>query len=652
MVSLRIPSILLLLAALFLAQAGSAQADLSRREQTYYQIKQVPIPEEVVLEVGGLAFNDAGQLAVSTRRGEIWLIDNPASATPTYSRFAHGLHEPLGLAFRDGVYYFSQRAELTKVQDTNGDGKADLYEPIYSWPLSGNYHEYSYGPKFLPNGDMLVTLNLGWIGRGASLSKWRGWMLRITPEGEMTPVATGMRSPAGFTLNAAGDIFYTENQGDWVGSGRMTHVEAGDFVGNPEGLRWSGEPGSPVKLKMDDIQDSLELTLFEYAKKLPGIKPPSVWFPHTLMGISTSDILILGPEHAFGPFEGQMLVGDQGHSKLMRVFQEKVEGVYQGICFPFVSGFSSGVLRLNWGPDHSIYAGMTSRGWSSTGKAPYGLERLVWTGKTPFEIKAVRAMSDGFELEFTLPVDRRTAADPAAYSITDFTFKYHHIYGSPPINKQQRTVYKVEVAQDGLKARLFVEGLREGYVNEISAAGVRTPKGESLIHETGYYTLNVIPGGGAHAAHHSAATSSSAPQGASAKRVATQPADWTSGPDQTIVLATVPGLKYDQSEITVKAGSKVKLTFNNNDDMLHNLILVQPGKATQIGEIALQLGLSGEEQGYVPNHEAVITHTLLLQPHSSDNIYFIAPTTPGTYEYVCTFPGHYLSMRGVLKVVK
>ena len=253
MVSLRTPSISLFASLLFLCQATSAQLDPARREQVYYQIKKVPIPQEVVLEVGGLAFNDAGQLAASTRRGEIWLIDQPTSAKPTYTRFAHGLHEPLGLAFRDGTYYLSQRGELTKLRDTNGDGKADLYEPIYTWPLAGNYHEYSYGPKFLPNGDMLVTLNLGWIGRGASLSRWRGWMLRITPEGNMTPIATGMRSPAGFNLNAAGDIFYTENQGDWVGSGRMTHVEAGDFVGNPEGLKWSSEPGSPVKLNMDDI---------------------------------------------------------------------------------------------------------------------------------------------------------------------------------------------------------------------------------------------------------------------------------------------------------------------------------------------------------------------------------------------------------------
>ena len=269
------------------------------QQASYYQIHQVPIPEDIVLEVGGLAFNDKQELAVTTRRGELWLIKDPASSKPVFSRFAHGMHEPLGLAYRNGSYYCSQRAELTKLTDENGDGVADRYQTIYSWELEGNYHEYSYGPLFTNEGDMLVTLNLAWIGRGASLSKWRGWMLKITEEGAMTPIATGMRSPAGFGFNQHGDIFYTENQGGWVGSGRMSHVEVGDFLGNPEGLKWASESGSPVTIRSEDIDDSQGLSLYEYGQQLKGVKPPSVWFPHTIMGISTSGIALIGKE--FGP---------------------------------------------------------------------------------------------------------------------------------------------------------------------------------------------------------------------------------------------------------------------------------------------------------------------------------------------------------------
>ncbi|MEO0473870.1 MAG: hypothetical protein AAF206_29950 [Bacteroidota bacterium] len=380
--------------------------------QNAYSIQGITIPEGISLEVGGMDLFDDGRLAVSTRRGEVWTIRDPYLDNPSrqdFVRFARGLHEPLGLAVNQNEIYLTQRGELTHLKDEDGDGKADVYETVVNWPLSGNYHDYSYGPKFLPNGNMLITLNLSWVGRGASLVKWRGWMMQISPEGELVPMATGMRSPAGFNVNAKGDVFYADNQGDWVGSGRITHVESGDFVGHPDGLKWA--ENTPVKVSRMAITDSLG-GLFQAGQNIKGVKAPAVWFPHGIMGISTSDILQDNSEGKFGPFSGQYFVGDQGQSKVMRMFLEKVDGVYQGACFPFMDGFSSGVLRLLWGKDGTMFVGMTNRGWSSTGKAPFGIQRLVWNGQTPFEIKAIRATSDGFELEMTKPVRRKNRREP------------------------------------------------------------------------------------------------------------------------------------------------------------------------------------------------------------------------------------------------
>ncbi|MBC7920202.1 MAG: auracyanin family protein, partial [Ferruginibacter sp.] len=386
------------------------------KEGDFYQLISLPVPEGVVLEVGGMVTLPDGSLGICTRRGEVWLVSNPAitgSERPVYRRFAHGLHEPLGLNYKDGDFYVTQRSEITQLRDTDGDGEADCYDKVYSWPLSGNYHEYSYGPLFLPDGTMLVALNLGWsnsLGHGISLVPWRGWMLQLTPEGQMTPFAAGMRSPAGFGANAAGDVFYTENQGDWVGSGRISHVAKGDFVGNAEGLKWSGLPGSPVKLTPPDVPSTGE-PLYEVAKRVPALKPPAVWLPHGILGISTSGLLNNDTGGKFGPFDNQFFVGDQGQSMVTRIDFEKVKGEYQGVVFPFREGFSSGILRLAWGHDGSLFAGMTSRGWSSTGKEMYGLQRLVWTGRMPFDLKTIRATPDGFEIAYTVPVDRARAAD-------------------------------------------------------------------------------------------------------------------------------------------------------------------------------------------------------------------------------------------------
>ena len=644
-------------------------SDTSRKqtEDEIFRLRSVPIPQGLALEVGGMTFLPNDALAVATRRGEIWIISNPYMADglpPKYRLFAQGMHEVLGINFIKGDIYATQRSELTRLRDLDGDGEADEYETIYTWPLSGNYHEYSYGPMLDKDGNMIVALNLGWTGKEESLSKWHGWFLKLTPDGKMEPFATGFRSPAGMALNNEGDIFYVENQGGWVGSGFLAHVEKGDFLGHPEGLKWADQPGSPVKLRVADIPNTGE-PKFEVAKRVPGLKTPAVWIPHAILGISTSGILNYDSKGKMGPFEGQMFVGDQGQSKIMRVALEKVKGVYQGAVFPFREGFSSGILRMNWGSDGSMFVGMTSRGWASTGTQPYGLQQLVWTGIIPFEIKTIKAQPDGFELEFTAPVNESTARNPASYNIKSFTYKYHSTYGSPTINAANRQINAIVVSPDRMKVRLVIDSLKEGYVHEIKAEGVQSADKLSLMHNFGYYTLNKIPDGEklvitnenravSMADHHMLMRSHSGGTKAtksSKKHVTIQPASWTKGSDRTIILAPRPGLKFDIEAITVKAGSKIKLTFNNSDDMQHNFVLTAPNAANQVGEMAIKLGVDGERLNYIPSTPLVLVHTLLLQPGQSDVIYFSAPDEPGEYQYLCTYPGHYMIMRGVLKVI-
>ena len=474
------------------------QKPAPKTEQDFYEIKTLPIPQDLYLEVGGLATMPDGRLAVSTRRGEIWIVENPYqkdSHQTNYRRFASGLHEILGLAYKDGVFYCSQRGELTKITDTNRDGVADLYEPIYQFELSGNYHEYTYGPVFDKNGDMLVTLNLAWIGFGeGKFAKWRGWLVKIKPDGTLEPQSAGLRSPAGYSINDEGDIFYGENQGDWVGSGRITHLAKGDFAGNPGGIKWAKEPNSPFKLTLEEIPDNSQ-PMFEAAKKVKNLKLPAVWFPHAIMGISTSDIIQDTTKGKFSPFPGQYFVADQGQSKVMRVFMEKVNGVYQGFCINYREGFQSGILRERFGLDGSMFVGMTSRGWGSTGKDNFGLQRLVWNGLTPFEINTIHAKSDGFEISFTQAVDVKSVKNAASYALRSYIYEYHHQYGSPIINVKDIKIKGISVSPDKKSVRISLDGIRQFYIHEFILKGILNEEGEPLLHETAYYTLNQIPAG-------------------------------------------------------------------------------------------------------------------------------------------------------------
>ena len=510
----------LTLSAIALGMSLSLMAQESPKEEDFFKILKVPAPEGTLLEVGGLTMLPNGSLGVSTRRGDVFIVDNPTSQRPNFTKFASGLHEILGLAYHEGSLYMVQRGELTRLTDLNSDGKADWYETIASWPLSAHYHEYSFGPKITPDGAFIVTTNVAFGDqewwRGESRVPYRGWTLKIYPDGKIEPYATGMRSPAGpGVIN--GEVFYTENQGEYMGSGGLWHLEKGDFSGHPAGLSWSKLPNSPIKMTTADFNavvdpmknkdengrfikpenevDASFITLAEAKKSLPSIKLPAVWLPHGIHGISNSEPILI-PENYWGPFGGQILVGDQGQSKIMRIMLEKVNGVYQGASIDFRAGFQSGVLRMVFAEDQSLFVGETNRGWGSAGDANEGLQRLVWNREAPFEMRTVKAKPDGFEIEFTKPVDKKSAENLSSYMINSFTYKYFPVYGSPPVKAMEHEILGVEVSGDGRKVRIAIKDPQQYHVHRISLLGIREAiNSHELVHADAYYTLNEIPSG-------------------------------------------------------------------------------------------------------------------------------------------------------------
>ena len=217
MVNLMLRSTFMLaICSLLPAVQSATAADATPVEADYYKIIALDIPDGVVLEAGSSEMLPDGRMAVSSRRGEIYLVDNPLSDDPSqvkFHRFAHGLHEVLGLAYRDGWLYATQRCEVTRLKDTDGDGKADLFETVSDgWEITGDYHEYAFGSKFDKEGNLWVVLCL--TGSFDSSAKFRGWCLRVTPDGKLIPTCSGVRSPGAAieasTPIASGDNFYTK----------------------------------------------------------------------------------------------------------------------------------------------------------------------------------------------------------------------------------------------------------------------------------------------------------------------------------------------------------------------------------------------------------------------------------------------------------
>jgi cytochrome c551/c552 len=500
------------------------QLTFAQTEDDYYRITTVPTPEGVQLEGGGVLSLPDGTIAVCTRRGDVWIIENPTmenGTRATFKKFASGLHEPLGLAYHDGALYTAQRGELTKLIDTDGDRIADVYETIYAWPLSTHYHEYSFGPVLAPDNSFFVTASVAfgneqWY-RGESRVPWRAWTMKISEDGSMEPWATGMRSPAGYGL-INDELFYTDNQGDWVGTGALWHLPKGAFTGHPAGLKWAEHEDSPINIteeafyskidkrevkkdgrfvKPDNIENEEDPDfVYEMKEHFPQLQLPSVLLPHGILGISTSEVKVDETEGKFGPFAGQVLIGDMGQSKIMRVVLEKVKGQYQGVAFNFRAGFQSGVMRMDFDGDGRLFVGETNRGWGSAGTTNSGLEFLTWTGRVPFEMKTVKAKPDGFEIEFTKAVDRESAEDLDSYVGKSYIFKYHAAYGSPQTNIEEIKLKGVKVSDDGMKVRVVTDKLRQYYLHEMTLPGVKEAGSDNItLHPTFFYTLNEIPEG-------------------------------------------------------------------------------------------------------------------------------------------------------------
>ena len=478
------------------AMSATAAEPAAPTEADFYPIVNLPLPKDAVLEMGAIALLPEKRLAFSTRRGDVYLVDGAWSQEPTadklkYTLFASGLHEVLGLSYRDGVLYATQRGEVTKLIDEDGDGRADLFETLADgWGINGDYHEYAFGSDPDKNGDIWVVLCL--TGSFSSESKFRGWCLRITPEGKVIPTTSGIRSPGGIGINSAGDVFYTDNQGPWNGACVLKHLEPGKFVGHPGGFKWYDQAPNMGPRPTEPVSGS---RWSEELKKIPELVPPACWFPYPKMGQSASGIVCDRSAGKFGPFADQLFVGDQSHSTVMRVALEKVNGHYQGACFPFRQGFGSGTLAMKFDQEGTMFVGGTNRGWSSRGREPFALERLEWTGKVPFEIHMMSARPDGFELTFTEPVDPQTAGDVKSYQLQTYTYIYQASYGSPEVDHTQPKIAKAEPSADGRSVRLRINGLVEGHVHELHADGVRSKAGLPLLHKEAYYTLNYLPTG-------------------------------------------------------------------------------------------------------------------------------------------------------------
>lgn len=479
---------LILSLSLFTAIASVNAVD--PQESDYFAIQPFSFPKDMVVEIGAIELLPNQRLAVGTRRGDIYLVEGAFekdTSAVKYKLYASGLHEILGLAWKDGSLYVTQRPEVSRLTDKNGDDRADIFETINAdWNILGDYHEYAFGSRFDKEGNLWVALCL--TGSFHSNAPYRGWCVRITPDGKMIPTAAGLRSPGGIGFSPEGDTYYTDNQGVWNGSSMFKHLIPGSFQGHPDALKWWDKN----VLGEAPLASASGTRIDQERARNPKYVPPAVVLPHSKVGNSPT-AWDWDASGKFGPFVNQLFVADQTYSVINRMTLEKVNGVQQGAVFPFLKGLQSGPIGVRMSPDGKLFVGGSDRGWGARGGKPFDLERIEWTGKMPFEMLDIHAKPDGFEIKFTQPVDKATACDVNAYKARAWTYIWQESYGSPEVDEVLPKVESATVSDDGLSVRLKLSPLTKGHVHQIDVPGVKSKDGLHVLHPVVYYTLNEIP---------------------------------------------------------------------------------------------------------------------------------------------------------------
>lgn len=471
---------------------GLALTTIAGNVRDYYSIETIPLPEGES-SVDGIDFLPDGRLACCVSLSKVYLYEHPSKS---WQLFADGLHTPLGvLAVSDSELLIAQRPEITLLRDSDGDGKADHFKTVTDhFGMSGNYGEWNFGPvrdlagnlyfglgtgstsgRVLTNEVRGIYSPIGHEGRMNSAASYRGWIMRLSKDGVTEPWANGMREPNGLGFDLDGRLYVSDNQGDYVGSSKLFNVRKGHFYGHAPSLAWRDDfHGHPLDTPIEKL-DRLRT-------------PAAIVFSHGDMANSPSQPLCDRTNGAFGPFAGQLFIGEMDRPRIIRCMLEEVAGEVQGACTPFFDGggLLKGNNRLAFHPDdHSLWVGHTLH-------APWvgesGLQRIAWTGKTPFEVKSMSLTDDGFRLSFTKPVGAG-AEKPESYRFRRYFYNYQGLYGSNKYGLTNVPVTRVAISADRLSVNVQLE-LKAWHLYGLTLSGVQSQDGDSPMNPWMVYTLN------------------------------------------------------------------------------------------------------------------------------------------------------------------
>ncbi|HTK73929.1 MAG TPA: c-type cytochrome, partial [Gemmataceae bacterium] len=440
--------------------------------------ERLPLPAEIM--PSGFAWRPDGQLVFCTLKGQVFAVDEHEA---NLRLLADGLPAPYGVNTGPDFVDVSAKYAVLRIR-----GKT--VETIASgWGYTADYHDWAVGLPRNERGEYFLGIPCEQDRRSPAGARYHGNVLRLVPRpptGDdprlfaLEPISAGHRFPMGLALDRRGELFVTDNQGNYNPFNELNHVRPGVHFGFINSL----DRGKPA----------------------PPLTPPAIDIPHpwtrSVNGICFLDTppelrARLGRD-LFGPLEGHLIGCEYDTRRLVRMTLQRIGDTFQGAAYPLSippadtkDGFL-GPIVCAVSPRGELYVGsIRDSGWGAGNNVGEIVRVRVDPERLPGGIAEVRAIADGFTIDFFRPVDRDRAASAESYTVQSYRRESTPAYGGRDLDRRTEQVKNVTVSDDARRVTLRFAELRPGFVYEFRLRNLST---DDRFHPAeAHYTLRVVP---------------------------------------------------------------------------------------------------------------------------------------------------------------
>lgn len=420
--------------------------------------------------------------------------------------YSDELATPYGIVASRGHVDVITKTSLLRLFDRDGDERVDLVETLASgWGHTDDYHDWAVGLPIDSSGRYYVGLPCQQDQRSAAAAYLRGRILQLVPReptGDnphhfaLNDYARGQRFPMGLALNRSGQLFATDNQGNYNPFNELNHIVEQRHYGFIN------------QLERDRKEDTADVT------------PPSIAIPHpwtrSVNGICFLESPIgsqVASDRPFGPFTGHLVGCEYDTRRLVRMTVEEVNGELQGAVYPMsresvrnqegpkdevnsVEGLQASLLGpicCAVSPDGSLYVGgLRDSGWGGANNIGEIVRLEFRLDCLPAGIAQVATRQGVLEVTFTQPVDVQLATQTDRYSIESFYRIATPAYGGEDQGRRVERVREARLSADARTVSLSLESLEAGRVYELRLQSL-VEAGRDFFPAEAFYTMRSVP---------------------------------------------------------------------------------------------------------------------------------------------------------------